>query len=273
VAGGLASRSGTDSNLAQAARRADGRIEYGSEFEILAPEQPSAGNRVLLFDVENPRPPGHQRLYNTPVDPAGLSRISETDFSKNNGYTVVSIHWEDGHGIRLPTYPGAGGKPAPLLAVGFAAIRDFAPFCVSRRRTRPGRPIPGGGDPSGHRLGIVADGARVESFLFAGFNRAENIDRFVRSAEHAAANLRVSCYSRREPGRRAAHRFPQHRDEIHGLHPLEGEDDVAEYIAGRLRSNGLTDVKIEGFQPTAENTTGRSSANPHGKAKSASWTW
>ena len=32
-----------------------------------------------------------------------------------------------------------------------------------------------------------------------------------------------------------------------GFTPSKGEDDVAEYIAGRLRSNGLTDVKIEGF--------------------------
>ena len=32
-----------------------------------------------------------------------------------------------------------------------------------------------------------------------------------------------------------------------GFTPSRGEDDVAEYIAGRLRANGLTDVKIEGF--------------------------
>ena len=119
-------------NLAQAARRADGRIEYGSEFEILAPEQPSAGNRVLLFDVENRGHPVTNGLYNTPVDPAGPQPDIGNGFLEDNGYTVVSIHWEDGHGIRLPTYPGAGGKPAPLLAVGFAVI--YIPVIASEER-------------------------------------------------------------------------------------------------------------------------------------------
>jgi len=32
-----------------------------------------------------------------------------------------------------------------------------------------------------------------------------------------------------------------------GFTPSKGEDDVAEYIAGRLRENGLSDVKVEGF--------------------------
>src|SRR5208282_505825 len=32
-----------------------------------------------------------------------------------------------------------------------------------------------------------------------------------------------------------------------GFTPSKGEDDVAEYIAGRLRGNHLTDVKVEGF--------------------------
>ena len=32
-----------------------------------------------------------------------------------------------------------------------------------------------------------------------------------------------------------------------GFTPSKGEDDIAEYIAGRLRGNNLTDVKIEGF--------------------------
>jgi hypothetical protein len=162
-------------DLGKAAKRADGRIEYGSEFEILAPEQPSAGNRVLLFDVENRGHPVTNGLYNTPVDPARSQPDTGNGFLEDNGYTVVSIHWEDGHGIRLPTYAGAGGKPAPLLAVGFAAIRDFAAFLRFETADKAGTPNPLARTIRWAIASGSSQTARVlKSFLYAGFNRAGN---------------------------------------------------------------------------------------------------
>ncbi len=48
-------------NLTKAPRRSDGRVEYSSEFVILAPQSPEKGNHVMLFDVENRGHPGDKR--------------------------------------------------------------------------------------------------------------------------------------------------------------------------------------------------------------------
>ena len=69
------------------------------------------------------RPCRDQRFYNSPVDPAAAKPDVGNGFLEDNGYTMVSAHWEEGQGIHLPSFTGEDGHAVPLRAVGFAAIR------------------------------------------------------------------------------------------------------------------------------------------------------
>jgi hypothetical protein len=159
--------------LDKAKRRADGRVEYASEFTILAPESGAAGNRVLLFDVENNGRPVTHGMYNSPIE--ALVSVLEIGnaFIEDNGYTVAMVHWQNGRGITLPEVPGADGKPSPLTAVGFAAVRDFAAFLRFDARDGDGHVNPVAGTID-HAIaaGSSQTGRFLKSYVHHGFNRA-----------------------------------------------------------------------------------------------------
>ena len=159
-------------HLEEAPRRADGRVEYRSDFILLAPESPGSGNRVLLFDVENNGRPVVHGLYNSPL--GGLTRLLEvgSGFVEDQGYTVAIASWQNGHGIELPAYRGADGTSVPLLAVGFAALRDFAAFLRFEARDGAGNPNPiAGGTDYGLAAGSSQTSRLLKSFVHHGFNR------------------------------------------------------------------------------------------------------
>jgi Alpha/beta hydrolase domain len=159
-------------NLDEAPRRADGRVEYRSDFVIVAPDSPTSGNRFLLFDVENNGRPVVHGLYNSPLD--GLVRMLEVGngFVEDEGYTIAVASWQDGHGIELPAYAGADGKPVPLLAVGFAAVRDFAAFLRFEAKDGAGNPNPVAGTLDYALAAGSSQTSRVlKSFVYHGFNR------------------------------------------------------------------------------------------------------
>ena len=160
-------------NLAKAARRPDGRVEYESGFTILAPESPTAGNRVLLFDVENNGRPVTHGLYNTPNEGANSALDFGNGFIEDNGYIVAVADWQNGRGIGLPEVPGPDGKPMPLTGVGFAAVRDFAAFLRFETKDHAGtaNPVAGALD---HAIaaGSSQTGRFLKSFVHYGFNRA-----------------------------------------------------------------------------------------------------
>lgn len=160
-------------NLSRVPRRPDGRVEYQTGFVILAPESAGAGNRVLLFDVENNGRPVTHGLYNTPNEGSATQLDFGNGFIEDNGFVVAVADWQNGRGIKLPEYPGADGKPVPLTAVGFAAIRDFAAFLRFEARDRAGtaNPVAGALD---HAIaaGSSQTGRFLKSFIHHGFNRA-----------------------------------------------------------------------------------------------------
>lgn len=160
-------------HLDEAPRRRDGQVEYRSDFVILTPESPGAGNRVLLFDVENNGRPVVHGLYNSPIDE--LVRLLEigNGFVEDRGYTVAVASWQNGHGIELPSYRGPDGASVPLLAVGFAAIRDFAAFLRYDEKDAAGSPNPIAGRTD-HALaaGSSQTSRLLKSFVHQGFNRA-----------------------------------------------------------------------------------------------------
>ena len=158
-------------NLDHATRRADGRIEYASEFTILAPEQASAGNHVLLVDAENGGRPITNGLYNTPFG-SNAGQPAGNGFLEDNGYTIVNVHWQEGRGIRLPQYTDKSGHAAPLLAVGFAAVRDFAAFLRFETKDRAGTANPVAGSIQWAIASGQSQSSRfLKSFIYEGFNR------------------------------------------------------------------------------------------------------
>jgi hypothetical protein len=159
-------------NLSRAPRRQDGRVEYKSGFVILAPESATAGNRVLLFDVENNGRPVTHALYNTPNEGSVAQLEFGNGFIEDNGFIVAIADWQNGRGITLPVYPGADGKPTPLTAVGFAAIRDFATFLRFEAQDRTGNANPlAGAIDHAIAAGSSQTGRFLKSFIHHGFNR------------------------------------------------------------------------------------------------------
>ena len=138
---------------------------------------------MLLFDVENNGRPVTHGLYNSPTEALASQLEVGNAFIEDNGYTVAVTHWQNGRGITLPETPGADGKPVPLFAVGFAAVRDLAAFSASKpaiardTRTRWRARWIGRSPPAGLKTGRF-----LKSFVHHGFNRAG--DRMVFDAIH-----------------------------------------------------------------------------------------
>ena len=170
--GSLDPRTETIPDLSRARRRADGRVEYASDFIILAPESAAAGNRVLLFDVENNGRPVVHGMYNSPLDSTVRLLEVGNGFLEDQGFIIAIASWQAGHGIRLPEVSGPEGKPVPLAAVGFAAIRDFAAFLRFDERDRHGTANPIAGRIE---VAIAAGSSQtarfLKSFLHHGFNQ------------------------------------------------------------------------------------------------------
>ncbi len=159
-------------NLDKARRRPDGRIEYGSDFIILAPESAAAGNRVLLFDVENNGRPVVHGMYNSPLESIVRQLEVGNGFLEDQGFIIAVASWQNGQGITLPASPGPDGQPVPLFAVGFAAVRDFAAFLRYEAADRRGtaNPIAGRIDHA-VAAGSSQTARFLKSFLHHGFNR------------------------------------------------------------------------------------------------------
>lgn len=159
--------------LDRAPRRPDGRVEYTSDFIILAPASAEAGNRVLLVDVENNGRPVVHGLYNSPTE--GLARQLELGnaFLEDHGFIVAITSWQDSHGITLPRIRTGDDTAVPLHAVGFAAVRDFGAFLRFAVHDEAGVPNPiAGRTDIAVAAGSSQTGRFLKSFLHHGFNRA-----------------------------------------------------------------------------------------------------
>lgn len=170
--GGLDPSGESIPGLEKAIRREDGRVEYRSDFIILAPESRAAGNRVLLFDVENNGRPVAHGMYNSPIESIVRALEVGNGFLEDQGFIMAVASWQNGHGITLPGYTGPEGKTTLLSAVGFAAIRDFAAFLRFEATDRAGTPNPVAGRV-GHAIaaGSSQTARFLKSFLHHGFNR------------------------------------------------------------------------------------------------------
>ena len=158
--------------IERAPARADGRVEYASDFIVLFPESPASGNRVLLFDVENNGRPVVHGMYNSPIESVVRQLEIGNGFLEDHGFIVAVTSWQDGQGITLPRVRSTDGTSTPLFATGFAAVRDFAAFLRFESQDRAGtaNPIAGRTDRA-IAAGSSQTARFLRSFLHHGTNR------------------------------------------------------------------------------------------------------
>lgn len=105
-------------DLALAPRNAEGKVEFESDVQILAPKDPAKGNGALLYDVNNRGTERALKYFNlaTAADPAG------DGFLMRRGFTIV---WSGWNGELLP----GGGRfllHAPVVPVRGIVRHEFA---------------------------------------------------------------------------------------------------------------------------------------------------
>ncbi len=114
--------------LDKAAKNARGRIEYVAPFVVIMPTQEAKGNGALLIDVPNRGRPISHFLYNSGRENfLPLELDPRTGFLQHQGFTVATVQWELGQGIKLPTFVDEAGVTRFVEGVGLAVIRDFFP--------------------------------------------------------------------------------------------------------------------------------------------------
>jgi hypothetical protein len=88
-------RNKTIVDLSRAPRNADGKVEFESDFVILAPKDPSKGNGAIFYDVNNRGNKLALRFFNYAPGGNDLDKPkSEGDgFLMRRGYTVVWCGW------------------------------------------------------------------------------------------------------------------------------------------------------------------------------------
>jgi hypothetical protein len=94
----------TITDLSLAPRDADGRVDFSSDFRLLAPAEPGKGNRRILFDILNRgRGPVLRNINNAPDLAANQPPEAGNGFLMRQGYTVAWCGWQHD----APEVPGA----------------------------------------------------------------------------------------------------------------------------------------------------------------------
>ena len=91
-------RNAVITDLAQAPRNADGKVEATADVVILRPADPARGNGTLLLDVPNRgRKLAPQLFDDSPQPGANNAQIADDagiGFLHRSGYTVVWVGWQ-----------------------------------------------------------------------------------------------------------------------------------------------------------------------------------
>jgi hypothetical protein len=123
----------TITDLSLAPRDADGRVDFSSDFRLLAPAEPGKGNRRILFDILNRgRGPVLRNINNAPDLAANQPPEAGNGFLMRQGYSLVWCGWQ--HDV--PSVPGllrcnvpnavnADGSPVSgRIVISFQPIAD-----------------------------------------------------------------------------------------------------------------------------------------------------
>jgi hypothetical protein len=109
-------RNAVITDLAQAPRGADGRVEAATDVVILRPADPTRSNGTLFVEVPNRGRKLAPQLFDESAQP-GATRAERPEdagigFLQNQGYTIVWVGWQGDIPSRLP---GSMALNAPVL--------------------------------------------------------------------------------------------------------------------------------------------------------------
>src|ERR1700744_6568350 len=102
-------------DLAQAPRDADGKVEAVADVVILRPADPARGNGTLLLDVPNRGRKLAPQLFDDSSQPGANNAQAADDagigFLHRQGYTMVWVGWQGD----IPSKPGPMALTAPVI--------------------------------------------------------------------------------------------------------------------------------------------------------------
>ena len=108
-------RNAVITDLAQAPRNPDGKVEATADVVILRPADPARGNGTLLLDVPNRGRKLAPQLFDDSSQPGANNAQSADDagigFLHRQGYTMVWVGWQGD----IPSRPGQMALTAPVL--------------------------------------------------------------------------------------------------------------------------------------------------------------
>ena len=131
-------RNAVITDLAQAPRNPDGKVEATADVVILRPADPTRGNGTLLLDVPNRGRKLAPQLFDNSSQPGANNAQSADDagigFLHRQGYTMVWVGWQGD----IPSRPGQMALTAPVLRGVTGPMREEFIF---DNTTNPARAI------------------------------------------------------------------------------------------------------------------------------------
>ena len=117
-------RNAVITDLAQAPRNPDGKVEATADVVILRPADPARGNGTLLLDVPNRGRKLAPQLFDDASQPGANNAQSADDagigFLHRQGYTMVWVGWQGD----IPSRPGQMALTAPVLKGVTGPVRE-----------------------------------------------------------------------------------------------------------------------------------------------------
>src|SRR4029450_6790535 len=130
-------RNSVITDLAQAPRNPDGKVEATADVVILRPTDPARGNGTLLLDVPNRGRKLAPQLFDDSSQPGANNAQGADDagigFLHRQGYTMVWVGWQGD----IPSRPGQMALTAPVLKGVTGPAREE--FIFDTTTTRPAR--------------------------------------------------------------------------------------------------------------------------------------
>lgn len=127
-------RNAVITDLAQAPRNADGKVEATTDIVILRPADPARGNGTLLLDVPNRGRKLAPQLFDDSSQPGANNAQTADDagigFLHRQGYTMVWVGWQGD----IPSKPGQMALTAPVLKGVTGPAREEFVFDTSPAR-------------------------------------------------------------------------------------------------------------------------------------------
>jgi len=126
-------RNAVITDLAEAPRNAEGRVEATADVVILRPEDPARGSGTLLLDVPNRGRKLAPQLFDDARQPGANTMRTAEDagigFLAGRGTTVVWVGWQ----ADIPSQPGQLALSAPVLRGVTGPVREE--FVFDHRRS------------------------------------------------------------------------------------------------------------------------------------------